>query len=169
MAPRSTGIRLPSAPGARSPASAQARSRAAARLRGRFQCPRPLRGQRGGQPGDHRVRGDRPGQSRLGAQDRRIGQAVGAQRDRHGQVRNDLPVRHPADRCKTYQRLGARGRHHEGADYPALPFRAPGATSWGSGVDAVRTDRGRVEALVDGTEGTARGRSPASGALPCGS
>ena len=92
VASRSTGIRFPSAPGARSPASAQARSRAAARaLRIAPQRPRRVRGQRADQPGDHRVRGHRPGQLRLGPQHRDIGQAVPAQRQRHGQVGQDFP------------------------------------------------------------------------------
>ena len=57
----------------------------------RLQRPRPVRRQVPDQPGHHRVRRDRPRQLRLLPQHRDIGQAVPAQRDRCGQVRDDLP------------------------------------------------------------------------------
>jgi hypothetical protein len=41
--------------------------------------------------------------------------------------------------------------------------------SWLCGVDAARTDRGRAGAPGGGTGDTRRGRSPPSGAPPCGS
>ena len=56
-----------------------------------LQRPRRVRGQLRDQPGDHRVRGHRPGQVRLRTQHRDIGQAVTAQGHGHGQVRDDLP------------------------------------------------------------------------------
>jgi hypothetical protein len=56
----------------------------------RRQRPRPARRQGLDQPGHHRVRRDRPGQIRLLAQHRDIGQAVPAQRQRRGQVGHDL-------------------------------------------------------------------------------
>ena len=86
------GSAPPSAPGASSPASSQARSRAAARAaRIAFSARGASAASGGDQPGDHRVGGHRPGQLRLGAQHRDIGQAVTAQRQRHGQVSDDLP------------------------------------------------------------------------------
>ena len=62
-----------------------------ARPADRFRRPRRVRRQRADQPRDHRVGRHRPGQLRLGAQHRDIGQAVPAQRQRHHQVSNDLP------------------------------------------------------------------------------
>jgi hypothetical protein len=56
----------------------------------RRQRPRPARCQGADQPGHHRIRGDRPGQIRLPAQHRDIGQSIPAQRQRCGQVRDDL-------------------------------------------------------------------------------
>ena len=83
--------RPPPPPGAASPASAQARSRAAARAARIAASARgPSAARRLDQPGHHRVRHDRPGQIRLLAQHRDIGQAVPAQRHRRGQVRHDL-------------------------------------------------------------------------------
>ena len=91
VASRSTVTRPPSAPGAASPASAQARSRAAARAaRIAFSARGRSAASVADQPGHHRVRRDRPGQVRLLAQHRDVGQAVPAQRDRRGQVRDDL-------------------------------------------------------------------------------
>ena len=61
-----------------------------------LQRPRQVGGQSADQPGRHRVGRDRPGQLRLLPQHRDIGQAVPAQGDRGGQVRNDLaPGRGP--------------------------------------------------------------------------
>ena len=48
-------------------------------------------GQAGDQPGDHRVRGHRPGQLWLRPQYRHVSQAVAAQRHRDRQVGDDLP------------------------------------------------------------------------------
>ena len=73
------------------PASAQARSRAVARAALiAASAARLVRCQRLDQPGYHRVRCHRPGQGGLPAQYRDIGQAVPAQRQRRGQVRDDL-------------------------------------------------------------------------------
>jgi hypothetical protein len=92
VASRSIVTRPLSAPGAASPASAHARSRAAARAaRIAFSARGPSAARFPDQPGDHRVRRDRPGQFRLFPQHRDIGQAVTAQRDRGGQIRDDLP------------------------------------------------------------------------------
>ena len=57
----------------------------------RFQRPRQVPGQQADQPGHHRVGRDRPGQLRLLPQHGDISQAVPAQRDGDGQVRDDLP------------------------------------------------------------------------------
>ena len=51
----------------------------------------------------------------------------------------------------------------------ALQGRPVNGRSWLSGVDAARTDRGQAVAPGGGTGGTLRGRSPPSGAPPCGS
>ena len=132
VASMSTVTSPPSAPGAAPPASAQARSRAAARAaRIAFSARGASAASCGDQPGDHRVRGHRPGQVRLRAQHRDIGQAVTAQRHRHRQVRDDLPrivhrprrppPRSPADKPPVQARHVARSC----AAVPLLPGNDP--------------------------------------------
>lgn len=56
----------------------------------RLQCPLLVCGQGRAQPGDHRVRGHRPGELGLVTQRGDVGQAIPAQGERGGQVRDDL-------------------------------------------------------------------------------
>ena len=98
----------------------------------RLQRPRQVRGQRADQPGHHRVRRDRPGQLRLLPQHRDVGQAVPAQRDRGGQVRDDLPrvvdrPRRPPPGQARRQAPAQAGHPHRlpQQDRPGLGHQAP--------------------------------------------
>jgi hypothetical protein len=100
VASRSMVTRPPPPPGAESPACAHASSRAWARAaRIAFSARGPARCQVPDQSGDHRVGGDRPGQLRLVAQRRDIGEAVTAEGDRRSQVGDDLPWVMHCPRC----------------------------------------------------------------------
>ena len=104
----------------------------------RLQRPRQVPGEHADQPGHHRVRRDRPRELRLLPQHRDIGQAVTAQRDRGGQVRDDLPrVVHRPRRPPAGQPLGqapgqARDPHRlPQQDRPRLGHQAPAVSGHG--------------------------------------
>ena len=98
----------------------------------RLQRPRQVPGQLADQPGHHRVGRDRPGQLRLLPQHRDIGQAVPAQRDRGGQVRDDLarvmdrPRRPPPGQALRQAPAQAGDPHRlPQQDRPGLGHQAP--------------------------------------------
>ena len=146
VASRSTVTRPPSAPGASSPASAQARSRAAARAaRIAFSARGPSAASVADQPGHHRVRRDRPGQVRLLPQHRDVGQAVPAQRDGGGQVRDDLArvvdrPRRPPPGQALRQAPAQAGHPHRlpQQDRPGLGHQAPAVSRHGDPGSCVR-------------------------------
>jgi hypothetical protein len=128
--------RPPSAPGAAGPASCQARCRAAARARRIALSARGASpGQRGNQPGDDRARSDRAEQLRLGAQHRRVGQAVAARRDHDCEVQDGLAGVVHRSRCppprQARRQPGIQARHPGGAgeEQRAAAGHQPGAVS----------------------------------------
>jgi len=98
----------------------------------RFQCPRQVRGQHADQPGEHWVRRHRSRELGLLPQHGDVGQAVTAERDRGGQVRNDLarvvhrPRRPPLGQALR-QAPGQAGDPHRlpQQDGPGLRDQAP--------------------------------------------
>ena len=121
---------------------------------------RQVPGQRADQPGHHRVRRHRPGQGRLLPQHRDIGQAVTAQRQRRGQVRDDLArmvdrPRRPPPGQTLRQSAGQAGHpassHTAGPHLPGTP--APGRQRTQPPGHHVRY-RSPEKCLRPGTDGT---------------